>query len=143
MEAGYLCGAANPLLNHIFSVSRNKTGLGYWGATEQKTRLRIQVTSTIESDGLRSRRNPGTERFATDLATCSQPKSWGRSNTCFSRVIFALFAGRGRGGARRAKEGLTSSKRSIAGSSALSVQGGDGKLDEFDTLKVWANMLIL
>jgi hypothetical protein len=29
------------------------------------------------------------------------------------------------------------------GSSALSVQGGDGKLDEFDTLKVWANMLIL
>jgi hypothetical protein len=26
--------------------------LGYWGATEQKTRLRIQATSTIESDGL-------------------------------------------------------------------------------------------
>jgi hypothetical protein len=31
----------------------------------------------------------------------------------------------------------------FAGSSALSVQGGDGKLDEFDTLKLWANMLIL
>jgi hypothetical protein len=30
---------------------------GYWGATEQKTRLRIQATSTIESDGLRSGRN--------------------------------------------------------------------------------------
>jgi putative transposase len=28
--------------------------LGYWGATEQKTRLRIQVTSTIEPDGLRA-----------------------------------------------------------------------------------------
>jgi hypothetical protein len=25
----------------------------------------------------------------------------------------------------------------------VSVQGGDGKLDEFDRLKVWANMLIL
>src|SRR5260370_25324168 len=32
---------------------------GYWGATEQKTRLRIQVTSTIEPDGLRSGRNWG------------------------------------------------------------------------------------
>jgi hypothetical protein len=32
--------------------------LGYWGATEQKTRLRIQATSTIESDGLRSARRP-------------------------------------------------------------------------------------
>jgi hypothetical protein len=32
---------------------------GYWGATEQKTRLRIQVTSTIESGGLRSGRNRG------------------------------------------------------------------------------------
>jgi hypothetical protein len=29
------------------------------------------------------------------------------------------------------------------GSPALSVQGGEEKLDEFDTLKVWANMLIL
>jgi CheY-like chemotaxis protein len=28
------------------------------------------------------------------------------------------------------------------GSSALSVQGGEGKLDEFDTLKLWADMLI-
>jgi hypothetical protein len=36
--------------------------LGYWGATEQKTRLRIQATSTIESDGLRSGRN---RRMAT------------------------------------------------------------------------------
>lgn len=36
--------------------------LGYWGATEQKTRLRIQVTSTLESDGLRSGRN---RRMAT------------------------------------------------------------------------------
>jgi hypothetical protein len=35
---------------------------GYWGATEQKTRLRIQATSTIESDGLRSGRN---RRMAT------------------------------------------------------------------------------
>jgi hypothetical protein len=26
-------------------------GSGYWGAMEQKTRLRIQVTSTIEPDG--------------------------------------------------------------------------------------------
>ncbi len=25
--------------------------LGYWGTTEQKTRLRIQATSIIESDG--------------------------------------------------------------------------------------------
>jgi hypothetical protein len=32
------------------------------GATEQKTRLRIQATSTIESDGLRSGRN---RRMAT------------------------------------------------------------------------------
>jgi hypothetical protein len=32
-------------------------GGGYWGATEQKTRLRIQATLTIESDGLRSGRN--------------------------------------------------------------------------------------
>jgi hypothetical protein len=29
--------------------------LGHWGATEQKTRLTIQATSTIESDGLRER----------------------------------------------------------------------------------------
>jgi hypothetical protein len=36
-----------------------------------------------------------------------------------------------------------SSDTTYFGSSALSVQGGDGKLDEFDTLKVWANMLIL
>jgi hypothetical protein len=36
--------------------------IGYWGATEQKTRLRIQATSTIESDGLRSGRN---RRMAT------------------------------------------------------------------------------
>jgi hypothetical protein len=38
--------------------------LGCWvlGATEQKTRLRIQATSTIESDGLRSGRN---RRMAT------------------------------------------------------------------------------
>jgi len=33
--------------------------LGYWAATEQKTRLRIQVTSTIEPDGLRSGRKWG------------------------------------------------------------------------------------
>jgi hypothetical protein len=31
----------------------------YWGAAEQKPRLRIQATSTINSDGLRSGRNRG------------------------------------------------------------------------------------
>jgi hypothetical protein len=31
--------------------------LGYWGAMEQKTRLRIQATSSVQSDGLRSGRN--------------------------------------------------------------------------------------
>ena len=29
----------------------------YWGAMEQKTRLRIQATSSVQSDGLRSGRN--------------------------------------------------------------------------------------
>jgi hypothetical protein len=33
--------------------------------------------------------------------------------------------------------------KGFVGSSALSVQGGEGKLDEFDTLKLWANILIL
>jgi hypothetical protein len=40
---------------------------GYWGATEQRTRLRIQATSTIESDGLRSGRNRVWQRFRDRL----------------------------------------------------------------------------
>jgi hypothetical protein len=31
--------------------------MGYWGAMEQKTRLRIQATSSVQSDWLRSGRN--------------------------------------------------------------------------------------
>jgi hypothetical protein len=38
-------------------LERFTSGLGYWGAMEQKTRLRIQATSHVESDGLRSGRN--------------------------------------------------------------------------------------
>jgi hypothetical protein len=45
-------------LNEI-GVGSETVDIGYWGATEQKTRLRIQVTSTIEPDGLRSGRNWG------------------------------------------------------------------------------------
>jgi hypothetical protein len=39
----------------------------YWGATEQKTRLRIQATSTIESDGLRSGRDRGMATICDKL----------------------------------------------------------------------------
>jgi hypothetical protein len=43
---------------HVEPRKRGLVEIGYWGATEQKTRLRIQATSTIESDGIRHGR-PG------------------------------------------------------------------------------------
>jgi hypothetical protein len=41
----------------LFESPGQGPSVGYWGAMEQKTRLRIQATSSVESDGLRSGRN--------------------------------------------------------------------------------------
>jgi Beta-lactamase len=68
--------------------------LGYWGATEQKTRLRIQVTSTIEPDGLRSGRNWGMAMIRDRLGHMTATQRLG-STQYPSGTIFALFAGRG------------------------------------------------
>jgi hypothetical protein len=67
---------------------------GYWGATEQKTRLRIQVTSTIEPDGLRSGRNWGMAMIRDRLGHITATQRLG-STQYPSGTIFALFAGRG------------------------------------------------
>lgn len=40
-----------------FNATLAKARIGCWGATEQKTRLRIHATSSIDSVGLRSGRN--------------------------------------------------------------------------------------
>jgi tripartite-type tricarboxylate transporter receptor subunit TctC len=69
-------------------------GIGYWGATEQKTRLRIQVTSTIEPDGLRSGRNWGMAMIRDRLGHMTATQRLG-STQYSSGTIFALFAGRG------------------------------------------------
>jgi hypothetical protein len=49
------------------------------GATEQKTRLRIQATSTIKSDG-------APERSRNLKNTCSFAEAWGRRNLCKRRL---------------------------------------------------------
>src|ERR1700756_2527185 len=43
------------------SKHRSLTQMVYWGAMEQKTRLRIQATSSVEPDALRSGRNSHVE----------------------------------------------------------------------------------
>jgi hypothetical protein len=53
---------------------RQMSFFGYWGATEQKTRLRIQVTSTIEPDGPRSDRNWGMATIRDGLCHDRNPK---------------------------------------------------------------------
>jgi hypothetical protein len=68
--------------------------VGYWGATEQKTRLRIQMTSTIEPDRLRSGRNWGMAMIRHRLAHMTATQRLG-STQYPSGTIFALFAGRG------------------------------------------------
>jgi hypothetical protein len=66
---------------------------GYWGATGQKTRLRIQVTSTIEPDGPRSGRNWGMATIRDGLCHMTVTQRLG-SIQYSSGTIFALFAGR-------------------------------------------------
>jgi hypothetical protein len=71
----------------------------------RRSYLRIRVTSTIESDGLRSGRNRGTATIRDRLATYSQLKRLGSIEYLLIMVSLALFAGRGGRGARcRAKE---------------------------------------
>jgi hypothetical protein len=66
---------------------------GYWGATEQKTRLRLQVTSTIEPDGPRRGRNWRMATIRDGLGHMTVTQRLG-SIQYSSGTIFALFAGR-------------------------------------------------
>jgi hypothetical protein len=65
------------------------------GATASFTATRSWRAGWADADDSGAAGTGVWQRFATDWATCSQLKGWGRSNTCLSRVIFALFAGRG------------------------------------------------
>jgi hypothetical protein len=66
--------------------------VGYWGATEQKTRLRIQATSTIKSDGLTAVSGMAAIR---DRVGHMGLQGWGQSNTCLSGIeLTAVFQAR-------------------------------------------------
>ena len=69
--------------------------LGYWGATEQKTRLRIQVTSTIEPDGLRSGRNWGMATIRDRLGHMTATQGLGSIKYLLLRANLRQCAGCG------------------------------------------------
>jgi hypothetical protein len=64
--------------------------LGYWGATEQKTRLRIQLASIIEPDGLRSGRNWGMATIRDRLGHVTATQRFGSIQYSSGTIVWPL-----------------------------------------------------